>query len=86
MEAWLQGPSAVVALPAACLVNTGPYKGTTLSLRPAAIAYTSKGGGVRIDLQHKYYVALHINLLVIYIARMISLPIVPLLTKRNITK
>ena len=29
-EAWLQGPSAVVALPAACLVNTGPYRGTTL--------------------------------------------------------
>jgi hypothetical protein len=32
MEAWLQGPSALVALPAACLVllNTGPYRGTTL--------------------------------------------------------
>jgi hypothetical protein len=29
-EAWLQGPSAVVALPAACLVNAGPYKGITL--------------------------------------------------------
>jgi hypothetical protein len=29
-EAWLQGPSAVVAVPAACLVNTGPYRGTTL--------------------------------------------------------
>jgi hypothetical protein len=29
-EVWLQGPSAVVALPAACLVNTGPYKGITL--------------------------------------------------------
>jgi hypothetical protein len=29
-EAWLQGPNAVVALPAACLLNTGPYKGTTL--------------------------------------------------------
>jgi hypothetical protein len=28
--AWLQGPSAVVSLPAACLVNTGPYRGTTL--------------------------------------------------------
>jgi hypothetical protein len=27
---WLQGPSAVVSLPAACLVNTGPYRGTTL--------------------------------------------------------
>jgi hypothetical protein len=25
-EAGLQGPSAVVALPAACLVNTGPYR------------------------------------------------------------
>jgi hypothetical protein len=30
MEVWLQGPSAVVALPAACLVNTGPYRGITL--------------------------------------------------------
>jgi hypothetical protein len=30
MEAWLQGSSAVVALPAACLVNTGPYRGATL--------------------------------------------------------
>jgi hypothetical protein len=29
-QAWLQGPSAVVALPAACRVNTGPYRGTTL--------------------------------------------------------
>jgi hypothetical protein len=29
-EGWLQGPSAVVALPAAGLVNTGPYRGTTL--------------------------------------------------------
>jgi hypothetical protein len=29
-EAWLQGPSAVVALPAACRVNTGPFMGTTL--------------------------------------------------------
>jgi hypothetical protein len=28
--AWLQGPSAVVALPAACRVNTGPFMGTTL--------------------------------------------------------
>jgi hypothetical protein len=25
-EAGLQGPRAVVALPAACLVNTGPYR------------------------------------------------------------
>jgi hypothetical protein len=29
-ETWLQGPSAVVALPAACIVNTGLYRGTTL--------------------------------------------------------
>jgi hypothetical protein len=45
-EAWLQGPSAVIALPAACLVNTGPYRGTTLqslSLRLAAKTYTSRG-------------------------------------------
>jgi hypothetical protein len=26
MEAWLQGSSAVVALPAVCLVNTVQYK------------------------------------------------------------
>jgi hypothetical protein len=25
-EPWLQGPSAIVALPAACSVNTGPYR------------------------------------------------------------
>jgi hypothetical protein len=29
-ETWLQGPSAVVALPAACLVNTALYRDTTL--------------------------------------------------------
>jgi hypothetical protein len=29
-DAWLQGPSAIVALQAACLVNTGPYRDTTL--------------------------------------------------------
>jgi hypothetical protein len=35
-EAWLQGPSAIVALPAACLVNTSPYSGATVSLTPFA--------------------------------------------------
>jgi hypothetical protein len=29
-ESWLQVPSAVVALPVACLVNTGPYRDMTL--------------------------------------------------------
>jgi hypothetical protein len=29
-EAWQQDPSAVVALPAAWLVNTGPYRALTL--------------------------------------------------------
>jgi len=29
-DGWLRGPSAVVALPAACFVNTGPYRGNTL--------------------------------------------------------
>ena len=42
-ETRLQGPSAVIALLAACLVNTGPYRGTTLSLRLAAIAPASRG-------------------------------------------
>jgi len=43
-------------------------------------------GGLRPDIQHNNYVALHTNLLVIYIIRMKSHLAVPLLTKVDIAK
>jgi hypothetical protein len=49
-------------------------QGYKLSLHAAATAQASREGGSRTDIKYKYYIALHTNLLVIYIIRIESRP------------
>jgi hypothetical protein len=42
-KAWFQGPSPIVAPSAACLVNTGLYRGNKLYSRTSLLAYRADG-------------------------------------------
>jgi hypothetical protein len=63
------------------LGGTSVYSGTTI---PSSGSHClTLAGGSRLDIKHKNYVALHINLLVIYISYMKSRQVVPLLTRQH---